>query len=71
MVDPDKKKVSFKKDGKNHHTNKSWSRKSDEAKAKTKKDLAAYIGKMVKKELNAVQKSDDKRKKNNPVSHNA
>ncbi|MGL4349012.1 MAG: hypothetical protein ACRCT2_00250, partial [Plesiomonas shigelloides] len=25
MVDPDKKKVSFKKDSKNHHTNKSWS----------------------------------------------
>ena len=65
MVDPDKKKVSFKKDGKNHHTNKSWSRKSEDAKDKTKKDLAAFIGKLVKKELNAVQKDDkEKRKKN-------
>jgi hypothetical protein len=66
MADPNRKsdkKVSFKKDGKKHHTNKSWSRKLDEAKNKTKKDLAAFIGKMVKKELNAVQKTDDKCKK--------
>ena len=42
MVDPDKKKVSFKKDGKNHHANKSWSRKSDEAKAKTVAALDAF-----------------------------
>jgi hypothetical protein len=66
MVNPEKrqeKKVSFK-DGRRSSTNKSWSRKSDEAKDKTKKDLAAFIGKLVKKELNAVQKSDkEKRKK--------
>jgi hypothetical protein len=67
LVKPEKrqeKKVSFK-DGQRPSTNKSWSRKSNEAKDKTKKDLAAFIGKLVKKELNAVQKDDkEKRKKN-------
>jgi hypothetical protein len=66
LVNPEKrqeKKVSFK-NGTKSSTNKSWSRKSEDAKDKTKKDLAAFIGKLVKKELNAIQKDDkEKRKK--------
>ena len=65
LVDPEKKKKATKKDGdKKSYGNKSWSRKSDEAKDKTKKELAAFVGKIIKKELNAVQKKKaEKRKK--------
>jgi hypothetical protein len=64
-VDPEKKKKATKKDGdKKSYGNKSWSRKSDDAKDKTKKELAAFVGKIIKKELNAVQKKKaEKRKK--------
>jgi hypothetical protein len=65
LVDPEKKKKATKKDGdKKSYGNKSWSRKSDDAKDKTKKELAAFVGKIIKKELNAVQKKKaEKRKK--------
>ncbi|MGL5934007.1 MAG: hypothetical protein ACRCZI_00125, partial [Cetobacterium sp.] len=48
---------------KKSYGNKSWSRKSDEAKDKTKKELAAFVGKIIKKELNAVQKKKAKKRK--------
>jgi hypothetical protein len=73
MVDSDKrsdKKVSFKKDNKRPHKNKSWLHKSDKAKDKTKKDLAAFTRNMVKKEMNAVQKKDNKRKKDDNNNEN-
>jgi hypothetical protein len=71
MVDPKKrsdKKISFKKDYKKNDKkgddkNKAWSCKSDEAKDKTKKDLAAFIGKMVKKEMNSIQKKGSRQRK--------
>lgn len=47
---------------KNSGNNKSWNRKADEAKQKSKKDLAAFIAKSIRKELNTFQKkrkSDD------------
>jgi len=36
--------------------NKSWSRKAEDAKVKSKKDLAAFISKTIRKEMNAMDK---------------
>ena len=46
--------------GSNHQSkNKSWSRKAQDAKDKTKKDLAAFIQKTVRKELNSINKRSE------------
>ena len=50
-----KKMAESAKDG-GGSKNKSWSRKSDNAKKDTKKDLAAFISKTVRKELHAFSK---------------
>jgi hypothetical protein len=73
MVDSNRKfnkKVSFKMNDKRPHKNKPWLCKSDKAKDKTKKDLAAFIGKMIKKEMNTVQKKDNNKHKKDDNDNN-
>ena len=56
MVDSAKKGSSSSKPSFDKSKNKTWMRKADEAKTSTKKELAAYVKKAVRKEVNSISK---------------
>ena len=56
----DSKTASNKKKG--NFSNKTWSRKADEAKEASKKDLAAFVKKQVKNQVKELASFDKKRK---------
>ena len=56
MVDSAKKGSSSSKPSFDKSKNKTWTCKADEAKTSTKKELAAYVKKAVRKEVNSISK---------------
>ena len=55
-------KSSGKSSGKKTFKNKTWTRKADEAEKESKKEISLLIGKVVRKELNAMLSDKKKRK---------